>query len=165
MQTLLKQGYVTPRLKSPLQNFYGRHYKLFYRYKMAKHFRYIYVGNENLIKLSLNIYDHRVINRCLIRNRNLLTLHEHLSSPSVSWWGSCCSSFAFCVLFLLCFSFFCLVSNVASISWDRNRFKIVVFLLFHLIMRIIYILSSVLWRPLPYMHKNDVRFVFIPSCM
>ena len=27
------------------------------------------------------------------------------------------------------------------------------------------VLSSVLWCPLPFPHTNDVRFVFIPSCM
>ena len=38
METLLKQDYVAPRLKSPLQTLYGRHYDLVDRYGLSIYF-------------------------------------------------------------------------------------------------------------------------------
>ena len=70
-----------------------------------------------------------VTRRVSYKKQELLTLREHMSSPSFFFCGGVCV-----LLYVLCCPDMC-----------------------H------YILSSVLWSPLRFPYKNDVRFVFTPS--
>ena len=94
--------------------------------------------------------------------RELLTLREHLGSPSV-FRGAHHYVFVLCVDFLLLFLFvfdLCtcrvmpmslqLISTILS-----SNVHVVHFVLFN-------VLSSVLWYPLRFPHKNDVLFVLPP---
>ena len=69
--------------------------------------------------------------RVSYEKQELLTLREHLSSPSVYDGVRVAHLWSF-----LCCTIMCL-----------------------------YVLSSVLWCPLRFPHKNDVRFVFTSSCL
>ena len=45
------------------------------------------------IKPGIFIADIDITWQLSYKKQELLTLHEHLSSPSFFWWGPCCSSF------------------------------------------------------------------------
>ena len=90
--------------------------------------------------------------------------------------GSVLLFFLFCVVFLLCLSLFRVFFQRLSVSlefwvlprfkvlfqrlsvslefWVRLWFKEVVFVLFIVYYNCLYVLSSVLWCPLPFPHKN-----------
>ena len=55
--------------------------------------------------------------------------------------------------FVVCGVFCILISNMTTITWSRCP---IMFL---------YVLSPVLWWPLRFPHKNDVRFVFTSGCL
>jgi hypothetical protein len=59
-----------------------------------------------------------ITRRVSFKKQELLTLCEHLNSPLVFWWGSCCSSFQFfCVVLLYMCPYV-----LSSVFWCPVRF-------------------------------------------
>jgi hypothetical protein len=96
------QGYVAPRLKTSLHKFYGRHHNLVDHYEIS-----IYQITMDLLLFYVDVFFPPSLPRLLLdfwlyiwitrwvsyMKQELLTIHEHLSSPPVFWWGPYCSYF------------------------------------------------------------------------
>ena len=98
---LIKQGYVAPRLKSSLNIIYGHHHTLVNRnersiYQMAMHFLFLtYMFSflyycQDLYRNGLYAWVTRWVS---YQKQELITLHEHLSSPPTLCWDLCCQTF------------------------------------------------------------------------
>ena len=102
---LLEQAYFSPRLKSSLQNFSGRHSQPFPFYVLSSPLSWLITG-----------FVTRLTRRVSLVEQELLTLPEHMSSPPV-FSGICATrSLVLCVCFVdCCLSFLCHCVDCPSI--------------------------------------------------
>ena len=77
-------------------------------------------------------------------------------------WSLTHSNFKKCLLLITA-----VISDVERCCWIDSLKYVIIFHLFMFLccpIMYLYVLSSVLWCPLRFPHKNDVRFVFTSSC-
>jgi hypothetical protein len=162
-------SFSTPRSKSLLQKFYGRHHNLVYRCEISisqvtmdlllftQMFSFLY-HCQSIYRTWLYIW---ITRRVSYKKQELLTLCEHLNSPPVFWWGPCCSSFQFFVLsYCICvFTFWVLCCDV---QYDF-RIKAMFGSFLPPVVCLIYVILLCVFTFL--VLYCDVRFAFTSSCL
>jgi hypothetical protein len=140
-QKIRKQGYVAHNLKSSLQKFYYHHHGLVDRYEIS------------ISQMTMN----------LLRFTEMFSFLYHCQDFDRTWlyiWVTRRVSYKKQVTCLSCASTGVHTRLFGGVH-VTHLFRV---FLFFPIMRL-HVLSSVLWCPLRFLHKNDVRFVFTSSCL
>ena len=87
------------------------HYDFAYKWCSVRLYSQIFVGEL----MSYLLFEFVcVVSNTSDKRQELLTLREHLGSLPVCWWGLCCSSLKFFVLFLFfsfCFVYLCVLCS------------------------------------------------------
>ena len=123
-------------LKSSLQKFYGRHHNLVDRYEISISQITMHLLVDVFLSLSLSI----LLPELTVYMSNTAGVRSKNYLPFTSIWVQPRFLVVESVL-LIYFSFLCCP------------------------IMCLYVLSSVLWCPLRFPHKNNVRFVFTSSCI